>query len=69
MARVRLLNEARGASNEAPINKVVFNELNDPKIWPGRVIPGNIKARGTWLQVALRNEADLELRSRLINLL
>ena len=59
LARVRLLNEARRAGVGEPIFDAIFDEQGNPRVWPGRVIPGNIKARGTWLQTALRNEAEV----------
>ena len=59
LARVRLLREAQQAPQGTPIRDVVFDELENPKAWPGTNIPGNTQALGTWLRTAQRNEAEI----------
>ena len=59
-ARARLLREARSAPWGTPIRTVIFDEHNNPKHWPGKNIPGNTQARGTWLQTAQRNETAVQ---------
>ena len=59
LARVRLLNEARRAGVGEPIFDAIFDRQGNPRVWPGKLIPGNIKSRGTWLNTALRNEAEV----------
>ena len=58
-ARVRLLREVQKSPPGTPIRDVVFDELGNPKTWPGRIITGNTQARGTWLRTAQRNEAEI----------
>ena len=60
LARVRLLREVQYAPPGAPIRTVVFDEHDNPLLWPGTNIPGNTKARGTWLRTAQRNEAEIK---------
>ncbi len=51
---------------ESLLQQKNFDAQGNPRVWPGRVIPGNIKARGTWLQPAMRNEAEiLDIETRL----
>ena len=59
LARVRLLREVQKSPPGTPIRDVVFDELGNPKSWPGTNIPGNTQARGTWLRTAQRNEAEI----------
>ena len=60
LARTKLLREARIAPPGAPIRTVIFDEQGNPKHWPGKNIPGNTQARGTWLRTAQRNEAEIQ---------
>ena len=57
---MRLLTEARYASPGEPIHTAVFDGQGLPRVRPGRKIPGKTQARGTWLQTAERNEAEIK---------
>ena len=60
LARVRLLREVQRAPPGEPIRTVVFDEHDNLLHWPGTNIPGNTRARGTWLRTAQRNEAEIK---------
>ena len=58
-ARAKLLREAQSAPSNAPIRTVLFDEHDNPRSWPGTNIPGGVQQRGTWLDTALRNDAEI----------
>ena len=60
LARVRLLKEVQSSPPGTPIRDVVLDDFGNPKTWPGKRIPGNTQARGTWLRTAQRNEAEIQ---------